>query len=79
MIAAMRGEVSFESVRTALGDGAEDAWLVYLDHTLMALLVPADTGWFLRFSLGRSEQEGLIFPTLAAAEIWARACVDAAV
>ena len=79
MIAAMPGEVSFENVRAALRDGAEDAWLVYLDHTLMALLVPADTGWYLQCSLGRSEQEGLIFPNLAAAEIWARARVDAAV
>jgi hypothetical protein len=79
MIAAMLGEVSFENVRAASQDGAEDAWLVYLDRTLMALLVPAETGWFLQFSLGRSEQEGLIFPTLAAAEIWARSGVDAAI
>ncbi|MCJ2020537.1 hypothetical protein MKK84_24440 [Methylobacterium sp. E-065] len=72
----MPDEVTFENVRAASQDGAEDAWLVYSDRTLMALLVPAETGWFLQFSLGRSDQEGLIFPTLAAAEIWARARVD---
>lgn len=38
----------------------------------MALLVPAETGWFLQFSLGRSERERLIFTTLAAAEAWIR-------
>ncbi len=79
MIAAMPDEVTFENVKAASQDGAEDAWLVYFDRTLMALLVPAETGWFLQFSLGRSEQEGLIFPTLAAAEIWARARVDAVI
>lgn len=79
MIAAMPDEVTFENVRAASQDGAEDAWLVYSGRTLMALLVPAETGWFLQFSLGRSDQEGLIFPTLAAAEIWARARVDVAI
>lgn len=68
----MPTEVSFESVRAATQDGTEEARLVYLDHALMALLVPAETGWFLQFSLGRREQEGLIFATLAAAEAWIR-------
>lgn len=68
----MASEVSFESVRAATQDGSEDARLVFLDHTLMALLVPAENGWFLQFSLGGSEQEGLIFSTLTAAEAWIR-------
>ncbi|TXN38581.1 hypothetical protein [Methylobacterium sp. WL7] len=68
----MPTEVSFEIVRAATRDGSEEARLVFLDHTLMAMLVPAETGWFLQFSLGGSEQEGLIFPTLSAAEAWIR-------
>lgn len=66
----MPSRVSFESVRAATANGTEDARLVYLDQALTALLVPADTGWFLQFSLGRGEREGLIFETLAAAECW---------
>lgn len=75
----MPTDVSFETVRAATRNGSEDARLVYLDRTLMALLVPAETGWFLQFSLGGSEQEGLIFATLAAAEAWIRerACATA--
>ena len=68
----MPTEISFESVRVATRDGTEEARLVFLDHTLMAMLVPAETGWFLQFSLGGSEQEGLIFSTLAAVEAWVR-------
>lgn len=73
----MPTEVSFESVRAATQDGTEEAHLVYLDHALTALLVPAETGWFLQFSLGRDEKEGLIFATLAAAEAWVREQADA--
>ena len=58
-------EVSFESVRAATRDGSEEARLVFLDHTLMAMLVPAETGWYLQFSLVGSEQEGVIFASLA--------------
>ena len=68
----MPTKVSFESVRAATRSGSEEARLVYLDCKLMALLLPAETGWFLQFSLGGSEQEGLIFSTLAAAEAWIR-------
>ena len=68
----MPTEVSFESVRAASQDGSEEARLVFLDHTLMAMLVPAEAGWFLQFSLGGSEQQGLIFATLDAAEAWIR-------
>jgi hypothetical protein len=68
----MPAEIRFESVRAATREGQEDAWLVFLDRVLMALLVPAETGWFLQFSLGRCEREGLNFATLAAAEVWIR-------
>lgn len=66
----MPAEISFESVRAATREGSEDARLVFLNRTLVGLLVPAETGWFLRFSLDPSEREGLIFATLAAAEAW---------
>lgn len=68
----MPAEISFQSVRAATRDGSEDARLVFLDGALTALLVPAETGWFLQFSLGPREQEGLIFTTLAMAETWIR-------
>ena len=68
----MPAEISFQSVRAATRDGTEDARLVFRDGALMALLVPAETGWFLQFSLGPREQEGVIFTSLASAEAWIR-------
>ncbi|TXM71213.1 hypothetical protein FV226_15850 [Methylobacterium sp. WL12] len=75
----MLAEIHFEYVRSATSNGSEDAYLVYLDKVLTALLVPAETGWFLQFGLGSCEREGLIFTTLAAAENWVRLCVCASV
>ncbi|WP_210248443.1 hypothetical protein [Methylobacterium sp. WL103] len=68
----MPAEISFQSVRAVTQEGTEDSHLVFLDGALMALLVPAETGWFLQFSLGFREQEGVIFTTLAMAENWIR-------
>ena len=68
-------EVSFEPIRAATRQAAEDGYLVYANRQLVALLVPADTGWFLQLGLGLCEQEGLIFSRLREAEDWVRACL----
>lgn len=64
--------VSFEVVRAATLAGAEDARLVWAQERLVALLVPAEVGWFLEIGLGPCEGEGVLFPTIAAAEHWVR-------
>ena len=51
-----------------------------LNEVLAAVLVrilpepdePSEEGWFLQVGFGPCNREGLIFPTLEAAEIWAR-------
>jgi hypothetical protein len=68
-------DVSFEPVRAATREAAEDGHLVYAQQ-LVALLVPADTGWFLQLGLGPCEQEGLIFSHLLEAETWVRTCLS---
>jgi hypothetical protein len=70
-------DVSFEPIRAATPEGAEDGYLVYADQQLVALLVPADTGWFLELGLGLCAREGLIFSQLPEAETWVRACLSA--
>lgn len=68
-------EVRFELVRAATHDGGEDGYLVYADQQLVALLVPADIGWFLQLGLWLCAWEGLIFG-LCEAEAWVRACLS---
>lgn len=68
--------VRFEPVRAATREAAEDGYLVYADQQLVALLVPADTGWFLQLGLGLCAREGLIFGRLCEAEGWVRACLS---
>jgi hypothetical protein len=75
-VSLMPIEVSFEPVRAATREAAEDGYLVYANRQLVALLVPADTGWFLQLGLGLCEQEGLIFSHLREAENWVRACLS---
>jgi hypothetical protein len=70
-------DVSFEPVRAATREAAEDGYLVYADRQLVALLVPADTGWFLQLGLGLCAREGMIFGRLRDAETWVRACLSA--
>lgn len=68
----MRVHVSFEPIRAATRQAAEDAHLVFANQQLVAFLVPSDEGWYLQLGLGPCEREGLIFETLDAAEIWVR-------
>ena len=70
-------EVGFEPIHVATLEAAEDGYLVYASQQLVALLVPADTGWFLQLGLGPCAQEGLIFSRLSEVEAWVRACLTA--
>jgi hypothetical protein len=69
--------IAFEPVRTATHDASEMAHLVRFNESIVALLLPAETGWFLQMGFGPCEQEGLIFQTLSAAEFWVRSCLKA--
>lgn len=71
-------DVSFEPIRAATLEAAEDGYLVYADQQLVALLVPADTGWFLQLGLGRCAKEGMIFSRLREVETWVLACLSGA-
>lgn len=71
-------EVSFEPICAAGQLEAEDACLVYANQQLVALLLPAETGWFLHIGLGPCEREGLTFETLTDAATWVRTCFSAA-
>ena len=71
-------QVRFEAVRAATSEAAEDAHLVFANRQLVALLVPAEAGWYLQLGLGPCEREGLIFETLGAVERWVHECVWAA-
>ena len=70
-------EVSFEPIHVATRGAAEEGYLVYASQQLVALLVPADTGWFLELGLGLCAQEGLIFSKLPEVEAWVRVCLSA--
>jgi hypothetical protein len=69
-------EVRFDPVRAATREAGEDGYLVYADQQLVALLVPADTGWFLQLGFGLCAWEGLIFGRLCDAEGWVRDCLS---
>jgi hypothetical protein len=53
----------------------EGAYLLWVHGRLVALLVEAESGWFLQFGLGPFEAEGLIFASLGDAEDWVRRCI----
>ena len=72
----MSVEVRFDPVRAATRDAGEDGYLVYADQQLVALLVPADTGWFLQSVSGPVRRKALIFGRLREAEAWVRACLS---
>ena len=74
----MLTDVSFEPIQAATREAAEDGYLVYANRQLVALLVPAETGWFLQLGLGPCEREGLIFNQLREAEIWVLTCLSRA-
>lgn len=74
----MSVKVRFDPVRAANRDTGEDGYLVYAGGQLVALLVPADTGWFLECGLGPCAQEALIFGQLRDAEAWVHACLSEA-
>ena len=71
-------EVSFQPTCAATLLDAEEACLVYANHQLAAVLLPAETGWFLHLGLGPCEREGMTFPALTDAGAWVRACFAAA-
>ena len=68
-------------VQLAALRGSEEAHLVLVNEALAAVLVRVlpepderpDEGWFLQVGFGPCNREGLIFPTLEAAEVWTRA------
>lgn len=68
-------EVRFDPVRAATSEAGEDGYLIYANQQLVALLVQADTGWFLQLGLGLCAREALIFDRLCDAEAWVRASV----
>ena len=70
-------DVIFEAIRAATTDASEEARLVFANCRLVALLVPAEPGWFLQLGLGPCEREGLVFETLEAAEAWIRSSITA--
>ena len=74
----MRIDVTFEPIRAATLVAPEDGYLVYADQQLVALLLPAESGWFLRLGLGHCEQEGLIFRRFTEVEAWVRTCLSEA-
>ncbi|MCI9882440.1 MULTISPECIES: hypothetical protein [Methylobacterium] len=53
----------------------ESAYLIWVHGRLVALLVEAESGWFLQLGLGPFEAEGLIFASLGEAENWVRSCM----
>jgi len=69
----MHVDVVFEPVRAVTLKAAEEGYLVFANQQLVALLVPADTGWFLQLGLGPCEEEGMIFSQLREVETWVRA------
>jgi CheY-like chemotaxis protein len=72
--------VTFDPIYLATRRGDEDALLVLAGERLAAILVrisPEDneageTGWWLESGFGPCQMEGLVFPTLMAAEAWVR-------
>jgi hypothetical protein len=66
-------QVRFQKIAVASHDDVfEDPTLIWADERLLALLVPAKEGWFLHVRFGQSQREGLLFPTLDAADTWVR-------
>jgi len=71
----------FIPVQLAALRGREEACLVLVSDAVAAVLVRImpepdehlEEGWFLQVGFGPCNREGLIFPTLGAAEVWARA------
>ena len=76
----------FIPVQLATRRGSEDAHLVLVNEAVAAALVRIlpepderpEEGWFLQVGFGPCNREGLIFPTLDAASVWARAQFPAA-
>lgn len=70
--------IRFQPIRLGDACSAEDALLGLANDHLVAVLVrvadhelPADRqGWFLETGFGSCSREGLLFPTLKAAESW---------
>jgi hypothetical protein len=66
----MSFQVKFEPVNVVTEHGSEQAQLVWADRHLVAILVPAEAGWFLQIGFGRCAGEGVLFPTTEAATAW---------
>jgi len=70
----------FIPIQLATLRGREEGHLVLVGETLAAVLVRVladmdeqpEEGWFLQVGFGPCNREGLIFPTLEAAEDWTR-------
>lgn len=70
-------DVSFTAVQAATRSTAEEAHLIFANQQLVALLLPAQEGWYLQVGFGPCDREGLIFETLNAAASWVRECFSA--
>ena len=74
--------IIFDYIKIASSEQNEQAYLVRIEDDIVAVLLPADDGWFLHVGFGPCDREGLIFSSLDAAEDWVRRCfmaVDGAV
>jgi hypothetical protein len=72
--------IAFEPTRFGTLANGENGWLGFANRHLVSILVPVDDhavdpeqiGWFLLIGFGPCAREGLLFPTLNAAEAWIR-------
>ena len=66
----MSVQVKFEPVTVVTEHGSEQAQLVWADKHLVAVLVPAEAGWFLQIGFGPCAGEGVLFATTEMATAW---------
>jgi membrane protein implicated in regulation of membrane protease activity len=66
----MSFQIKFEPVTVVTDHGSEHAQLVWADRHLVAVLVPAEAGWFLQIGFGPCTGEGVLFATTEAAAAW---------
>jgi hypothetical protein len=70
--------MTFQAITAATEQAHEPAQLMWANQHLVAVLVPADGGWFLEHGFGPCASEALLFETLDDAAGWAKNCMTAA-
>lgn len=68
--------IEFETVRAATYENSEEALLVHFNHHIVAVLLPAESGWFLQLGFGPCDQEGIVFQSLSGVEDWVRSNIQ---